>query len=162
MVAIVGVGAVFGLQRGLWEKAFQTGDFCAVASATQGHERAVALLLAGRTADVMKLLEGRDDAVSLRLYGYAACSEGRWARALEAANRLLKACPGDLGAMAIKAEALSALGDRRGAEHLLRKLPAWMSAYVRLRVALHFNDRAAAASAARELRSVTGQTGWVK
>ena len=162
LVFVFSVGIVCGLQRSLWEKAFERGDFGSVAARTEGLERALALLLAGRTKEVMSLLDGRRDRSSLRLYGYAACCEGRWARALDAAEQLLKQDGGDMEGLAIKAEALLALGDGAGARGLLERLPAWMSAYVRLRVALREGDEREAASAAEELCKITGSTAWLQ
>ena len=162
LVFVFSVGMVCGLQRSLWEKAFETGDFEEIAARTEGLEQALALLVAGRTKEAMCLLEGRRDSSSLRLYGYAACCEGRWARALDVAEQLLKQDGGDVEAIAIKAEALLALGDGAGARPLLERLPGWMSAYVRLRVALREGDEREAASAAEELCKMTGSTAWLQ
>lgn len=156
------VGVILAVERGFWERAFERGDFNGLAAITEGYEKALALLLAGRTGDVIKLLEGREDCISLRLYGFAACAEGRWARALEAADKLLRTVPDDPEALAIKAEALIGLGDESGAAPLLQKIPATMSAYARFRAALLCGDTKGATSAAQELARTTGYKDWMK
>lgn len=154
------VPAVFGLSVGVWERAFDSGDFSYAARRLNGPEKGLALILAGRTDEAMRLLEGRRDTASLRLYGYAACCEGRWALALEAAKELLQRNGKDKEAQAILAEALLALGDRTGAEAELEKLPSHISAYVRLRVALKFGNAEKTRSAAAELERLTGYAVW--
>jgi len=154
------VSVVFGLSTAVWEGAFDSGDFSGAARRLSGAEKGLALILAGKTDEAMRLLEGRQDAASLRLYGYAACCEGRWALALEAAKELLQRNGEDREAQAIYAEALLALGDRTGAEAVLEKLPAHISAYVRLRVALKFGNAEEARSAAAELQKLTGCAAW--
>ncbi len=154
------VSVAFGLSVGVWEKAFGSGDFAGAARRLDGVEKALALILAGRTDKAMRLLEGRSDVVSLRLFGYAACCEGRWSRALDAAKELLERNGDDMEAQAIYAEALLGLGDKVRAQAVLEKLPAQMSAYVRLRVALMFGEAEEARSAACELEKLTGCAEW--
>jgi len=154
------VSVAFGLRTGVWEGAFVRGDFAGAARRLDGVEKALAFILAGRTDKAMRLLEGRTDVVSLRLYGYAACCEGRWSRALEAARGLMKQVGNDMEAQAIYAEALLGLGDKARAQTVLEKLPAHMSAYVRLRVALRFGDAEEARSAAGELEKLTDCVEW--
>ena len=152
----------FGLKMGVWDVAFDSGDFMGAARRLDGVEKALALILAGRTDEAMRLLEGRSDVASLRLYGYAACCEGRWSRALDAARELMKQGVDGIEAQAIYAEALLGLGDKAGARAVLEKLPAHISAYVRLRVALRFGDGEEAHSAAAELAELTGCAEWCR
>ncbi|RKY13747.1 MAG: hypothetical protein DRP82_05000, partial [Planctomycetota bacterium] len=50
------VSAVFGLSVGVWERAFESGDFSGAARRLSGAEKGLALILAGRTDEAMRLL----------------------------------------------------------------------------------------------------------